>query len=97
VRPARGIGIGLMDLADFRLAERLHRLGEIAAIGQRRRPAHLPAVGVIRRQLGAALPRFQQAALADTYEEEMGEVRSLLKDIIKHFNISAPRPAAARG
>ena len=53
-----------MDLLDLFDGQFMNRIGVATSIGDRRRAAHLPAVGMIGRQLQFALPRLQLAALA---------------------------------
>ena len=61
---ARGIGIGPVDALDLRLAQLLHGMEMFAAIRHGGRTPYLPAVGMVRRELGAALPGLDLASLA---------------------------------
>src|SRR5438105_4756296 len=62
--PLRRAGVAAVDLLDLVDRQRLDGIGVAAAIGDRRRAANLPAIGMIGRQLDLALPGLQLAALA---------------------------------
>ena len=70
-----------MDLGD---GEFLHGVGEASAIGNGRRAAHLPTVGVIRRNLLLAFPRLLLAALAAGMAQLNGGDRAHVLDHLGH-------------
>ena len=73
--------VQVMDLGD---AEFLHGIGETPTIGNGRRAAHLPTVGVIRRNLQLAFPRLLLAALAASMAELNRRDRPHVLDHLGH-------------
>src|SRR4051794_1863599 len=62
--PPCGARVGAVDVLDLVNRQRMDGIGVAAPIGDRRRAAHLPPVGMIGWQLDLALPRLRFAALA---------------------------------
>ncbi|MCZ8097825.1 MAG: hypothetical protein O9345_09725 [Burkholderiaceae bacterium] len=86
-RAARGVGIRAVQPGDLVAGQRMDRVRPNAAVRDVRRSAHLPALGVLGRQLHAALPWRAFAALAPGVAE---------LDRATCSGDTSPKPPAAR-